>query len=138
MKNRILALLLVAVAVLICGCSAKKDTCSVDGCSQEVYKNGLCADHYVDVALSEAAASSEDSSKSIDPAIAAVQEKYQEILRFVLMQLLKTAMEELSDLNFTTKTMTSEKSSMNVHLMPKRASLTALWNFVLDSVHLTR
>ena len=61
-KNRILALLLVAVAVLICGCSAKKDTCSVDGCSQEVYKNGLCADHYVDVALSEAAASSEDSS----------------------------------------------------------------------------
>ena len=78
MKNRILALLLVAVAVLICGCSAKKDTCSVDGCSQEVYKNGLCADHYVDVALSEAAASSEDSSESIDPAIAAVQEKYQE------------------------------------------------------------
>lgn len=56
-KNRILALLLVAVAVLICGCSAKKDTCSVDGCSH---------------------ASSEDSSESIDPAIAAVQEKYQE------------------------------------------------------------
>ena len=64
-KNRILALLLVAVAVLICGCSAKKDTCSVDGCSQEVYKNGLCADHYVDVALSEAAASSEDSSNPL-------------------------------------------------------------------------
>lgn len=74
MKNRILALLLVAVAVLICGCSAKKDTCSVDGCSQEVYKDGLCADHYVDAALSEAA------SESIDPIVAELQGKYQDYI----------------------------------------------------------
>lgn len=75
MKKETLALLLVAVAILLCGCSAKKDTCSVEGCSQEVYKDGLCADHYVDAALSEASASSEE--ETIDPALVAAQEKYQ-------------------------------------------------------------
>lgn len=58
----------------------QKEVCSVDGCSQEVYKDGLCADHYVDAALSEAAASSEAASESIDPIVAELQGKYQDYI----------------------------------------------------------
>lgn len=36
--------------MLLVGCG-KKEVCTVDGCTQEVYKNGLCADHYVEEAM---------------------------------------------------------------------------------------
>lgn len=76
MKKKTLALLLttaLCLSLTLSSCSSKKEVCSVDGCSQEVYKDGLCADHYVDAALSEAAASSE----VVDPVLAEAQEKYQ-------------------------------------------------------------
>lgn len=83
MKKKTLALLLttaLCLSLTLSGCSSKKEVCSVDGCSQEVYKDGLCADHYVDAALSEAAASSEAASESIDPIVAELQGKYQDYI----------------------------------------------------------
>lgn len=77
MKKKILVLLITAVAILVCGCSPKKEICSVDGCSQEVYKDSLCADHYVNAALSESN-SDESSAEDIDPVVAALQEQYQD------------------------------------------------------------
>lgn len=76
MKTKILMLLITA-AIVLCGCSPKKEICSVDSCSQEVYKDGLCADHYVSATLSEST-SDESSAEDIDPVVAALQEQYQE------------------------------------------------------------
>lgn len=53
MKKKTLAFLLttaLCLSLTLSSCSSKKEVCSVDGCSQEVYKDGLCADHYVDAA----------------------------------------------------------------------------------------
>lgn len=80
MKKRILILLITAATILTCSCSPKKETCSDDGCSQEVYKDGLCADHYVSSALSEATNPTEQDNSSIDPAIAELQSQYQEYI----------------------------------------------------------
>lgn len=77
MKKKILVLLITAVAILVCGCSPKKEICSVDGCSQEVYKDSLCADHYVNAALSETTDSSEQNDDAINSAISELQSKYQ-------------------------------------------------------------
>ena len=76
MKTKILMLLITA-AIVLCSCSPKKEICSVDSCSQEVYKDGLCADHYVSATLSESN-SDESSAEDIDPVVAALQEQYQE------------------------------------------------------------
>ena len=80
MKKRILILLITAATILTCSCSPKKETCSDDGCSQEVYKDGLCADHYVSSALSEATNPTEQDNSSIDPVIAELQSQYQEYI----------------------------------------------------------
>ena len=90
MKKKTLALLLttaLCLSLTLSSCSSKKEVCSVDGCSQEVYKDGLCADHYVDAALSEAATSSEADNENIDPAIAAVQDTYQKYIDAAISKL---------------------------------------------------
>lgn len=80
-KNILLPIFfLIISSIILSGCSSKKEVCSVDGCSQEVYKDGLCADHYIDAALSEAAASSEAASESIDPIVAELQGEYQDYI----------------------------------------------------------
>lgn len=83
MKKKILILLIAMVTILACSCSSKQEICSVDGCSQEVYKDGLCADHYVSAALSETAV----SSVAVDPVLVEAQEKYQKYIETAIQTL---------------------------------------------------
>ncbi len=48
--RKVLLAMLAATMMLLVGCG-KKEVCTVDGCTQEVYKDGLCADHYVEEAM---------------------------------------------------------------------------------------
>lgn len=49
MRKQLFAAVAMGILLLV-GCS-KKEVCAVDGCTQEVYKNGYCADHYVPVEI---------------------------------------------------------------------------------------
>lgn len=49
MRKQLLAAVAMGILLLV-GCS-KKEVCTVDGCAQEVYKNGYCVDHYIPVEL---------------------------------------------------------------------------------------
>lgn len=49
MRKQLLAAVAMGTLLLV-GCS-KQEVCAVDGCAQEVYKNGYCVDHYVPVEL---------------------------------------------------------------------------------------
>jgi len=50
MRNKVFALFVTGMLMmLLSGC--KKDTCAIEGCINEVYKSGLCPDHYVQVNL---------------------------------------------------------------------------------------
>ncbi|MBD5472831.1 MAG: hypothetical protein HDR20_08020 [Lachnospiraceae bacterium] len=53
MSKKIICLILaigVAISLLACGDDKSElYECSVDGCTEQVYKNGLCPDHYVEI-----------------------------------------------------------------------------------------
>ncbi len=55
------AIIAMSVSILFLSACSKKELCSVDGCEQEVYQDGLCADHYVAEALETASSDSADS-----------------------------------------------------------------------------
>ena len=48
--TKLLLTVVVIGMLLLVGCS-RKEICTLDGCTQEVYKNGYCIDHYVPVKL---------------------------------------------------------------------------------------
>ncbi len=54
-------IVVLTMSVLVLSACSKKEVCSVDGCDNEVYQDGLCADHYVANALSANPVDSEDS-----------------------------------------------------------------------------
>lgn len=51
-KKTICLILAIGMVISLFGCGSDKSKlyeCSVDGCTEQVYKNGLCPDHYVEI-----------------------------------------------------------------------------------------
>lgn len=42
----VLGMVLIMSVTGLTACGGKKNVCSVDGCSQPTYEDGLCRDHY--------------------------------------------------------------------------------------------
>lgn len=50
MKKMIMCSILVTLVGMLCACGENtKDVCSISGCKNQVYKDGLCPDHYIAV-----------------------------------------------------------------------------------------
>lgn len=45
-KSLLLSLTLFVVIVMLTACGNDKKLCSVEGCNQPTYEDGLCRDHY--------------------------------------------------------------------------------------------
>lgn len=73
--RKVLLALLAMMMVLLVGCG-KKEICTVDGCTQEVYKDGLCADHYVEEAMATPAPTTTPEPTIVD----GLKDGYQEYI----------------------------------------------------------
>ena len=64
MKKLFCVLTIAFMGFALIGCG--KEKCSVDGCEEEVYKEGLCPDHYVDKGITETETEDVDNNIFLD------------------------------------------------------------------------
>lgn len=62
MKKMIMCSILVTLVGMLCACGENtKDVCSISGCKNQVYKDGLCPDHYIAVQTADKVEEHSDS-----------------------------------------------------------------------------